>query len=543
LASATATVAARPSGAGALVPAPSLRERLATRSERSAYAEASCYADVQAFLAVLDERSAPVTRGVLAVTSGGREVPFVVASRPLVRTPSEAQALGRPIVYIQAGIHGGEVDGTEALLAMVRDFCLSTQKTLLEELVLVTVPLYNPDGTENAGAADVLRPYQAGPARVGTLENGSGVDLALDYVKAEAPETRGALAFVQAWRPDVFVDLRTYEDSFDTFSALFAPARHPAALFGARYARDRMLPAAAAELRAKFALATFVDGHFGRAQPLPVPPSGDATQDGWFADACYPRAGIDAMGLRGIAALRVAVNGHDAFEQRIYTTRACVETILGLCSDDADDIVALTRRMVHWSRGSVWIRAARDASPSMQAEIAWNDLVADPSGEEHAGIPPGYQYAGSDLSAVLPVYDRFVGTLTLGQPAGYLVPSMYVPLVRPLLATHGIAFEIQQGAQVRRVQRFVVDSFERAAEPVGGRRPVNLRGHWDPSEDYAAQSGALYVPTAQAAGPLVSVLLEPESEDGFYVWDVFGDAVRAAEAAPVLSVVAPLARA
>ena len=45
---------------------------------------------------------APLTFGFIGKTSEGRDIPYVIASRPQVRTPAQARALGRPIVH---GLH------------------------------------------------------------------------------------------------------------------------------------------------------------------------------------------------------------------------------------------------------------------------------------------------------------------------------------------------------------------------------------------------------------------------------------------------------
>src|SRR5579859_3384545 len=116
-----------------------------TRAERTNYAETSRYGDVVDFLRALVDRGAPVHVGSIGRTSEGREIPFVVASRPLVRSAAEAKKLGRPIVYVQGNIHAGEVEGKEALFALVRDLSLDGGPNLLDELVLVAVPIYNAD--------------------------------------------------------------------------------------------------------------------------------------------------------------------------------------------------------------------------------------------------------------------------------------------------------------------------------------------------------------------------------------------------------------
>ena len=81
-----------------------------TRAERTNYLETSTYADVVQFLDSLQKAGLPVSIGVLGRSTEGREIPFAIASRPLVHTAEEARRLGRPIVYVQANIHAGEVE-------------------------------------------------------------------------------------------------------------------------------------------------------------------------------------------------------------------------------------------------------------------------------------------------------------------------------------------------------------------------------------------------------------------------------------------------
>src|SRR5688572_14989665 len=85
-----------------------------TKPERTGFAETSSYQDVVEFLDAL-EKAAPgkLVRGTIGTSVQGRALPFVIASRPLVRTPAEARRSGKPIVYVQGNIHAGEVEGKE----------------------------------------------------------------------------------------------------------------------------------------------------------------------------------------------------------------------------------------------------------------------------------------------------------------------------------------------------------------------------------------------------------------------------------------------
>ncbi|HEV8237279.1 MAG TPA: M14 family zinc carboxypeptidase, partial [Gemmatimonadaceae bacterium] len=91
-----------------------------THAERTNFTETSRYSDVVQFVDSLRLLGAKIHIGSIGKTSEGRDIPFIVASRPLVETPQEAKRLQRPIVYVQANIHAGEVEGKEALQSILR---------------------------------------------------------------------------------------------------------------------------------------------------------------------------------------------------------------------------------------------------------------------------------------------------------------------------------------------------------------------------------------------------------------------------------------
>ncbi|HEV2017676.1 MAG TPA: M14 family zinc carboxypeptidase, partial [Gemmatimonadaceae bacterium] len=90
---------------------------------------------MRGFLDSLRKLRAPLVFGSIGKTNEGREIPYVIASRPLVSTPSAAKRLGRPIVYVQGNIHAGEVEGKDALLALLRDLTFSSTPNALDSIV------------------------------------------------------------------------------------------------------------------------------------------------------------------------------------------------------------------------------------------------------------------------------------------------------------------------------------------------------------------------------------------------------------------------
>ena len=91
-----------------------------TKAESSGFKETSTYADVVKFLDELKASGAPIEIRSSGTSFEGKKIPLVIAARPMVKTPAEAARSGKLIVYIQANIHGGEVEGKEASQIFLR---------------------------------------------------------------------------------------------------------------------------------------------------------------------------------------------------------------------------------------------------------------------------------------------------------------------------------------------------------------------------------------------------------------------------------------
>jgi hypothetical protein len=217
-------------------------KRPLTRAERTNFTETSHYDDVVMFIDSLKVLGAKIATGSIAKTVEGRELPYVIASRPLITTPAEARRLNRPVAYIQANIHAGEIEGKEAMQSLLRDLLFDKKKNVLDSIVLIVQPIYNADGNEKWGPQERNRGAQNGPEMVGTRQNASGWNLNRDYIGADAPETKGAFAMLTKWNPDLFMDLHTTDGSMHAYALTYAPPLTPTAINVIPYAQNTMLP-------------------------------------------------------------------------------------------------------------------------------------------------------------------------------------------------------------------------------------------------------------------------------------------------------------
>lgn len=534
-----ATVAAGCSAAsrGAPTVAAPPRALPATRAERTGYLETSRYADVVAFLDTLRTRGGPFVFGSIGKTSEGRDIPYVVASRPVVHSAAEARASGKPIVYVQGNIHAGEVEGKEALLALLRDLGAASSPGVLDSIVLVAVPIYNADGNERFGPQSRQRTEQNGPELVGQRPNAQGLDLNRDYVKAEAPETRASLAMFDAWDPDVFVDLHTTDGSFHGYTLTYAPSLNPAARLGI-YTR-MLLAELRKRVRDREGFETFDYGNFSDAFGNEV--SADTVHSGWYTYDHRPRFGTNYYGLRGRIGILSEAYSHDPFGRRVKSTYAFVKQLLSLVAER--DVLRHTRVAAAAVRGLV-----RDTIP-LRATLP-NQTTSQPvtfevlartgdSSLTQPGVPRGLRRTGELRTRMMPVFDRFVPTLFRPLPRFYAVPDADTAVIAAL-GRHGIVVltGAVDGPLVHGpIDQFVIDSVVRSPRPFQGHHEVRLVGRWEHAA--SPRTGLVLVPTDQSLGRLAAYLLDPESDDSFTTWNAFDAALGAGRVHPVMRAASP----
>lgn len=490
-----------------------------TVPERTAYARTSTHAEVLAFLDSLAAHGAGVTVGQLGTSTQGRRIPYVIAARPMVATPAEARRSGKPVLYIQANIHAGEVEGKEAVQVLLRELTLGSLRSLLDSVIVLAVPIYNTDGNDAFGPSDRNRPGQNGPGVVGLRPNGQGYDLNRDYVKQEAPETRASLAFITEWDPDLFMDLHTTNGSYHGYALTWSPGLNANTTPANAWVQDRALPEIRQRTRARHAVETFAYGNFRNQEP-------DSLVLGWVTYESVPRFGSNLMGMSRLSVLSEAYS-NDTFERRIAATSAfVVETIRYMVArrDDARRVLAAT---IAARPDSVTIRSTF-APPLRDTVIAEITHAAG----EGAGPFARRVRTGEMRRVVMPVVDRFMAAQREAIPVAYVLDPQWTDVVERL-RRQGVLVEQLQQPWTGTSERFVVGSAVQSPRPFEGHRMMRVEGSWKAATSDSLPAGTFLVPTAQRLGMVAAFLLEPASEDGYTTWNFFDRALRVRAAHPV----------
>ncbi|MCP4451207.1 MAG: hypothetical protein GY809_07075, partial [Planctomycetes bacterium] len=88
---------------------------LLTVAESSEFTRTSLHDDVMAFVHQLQERSDHIRVETLCQSAEGRDVPLLILGDPVPASVAQLKHDERLVVYVQANIHAGEVEGKEAV--------------------------------------------------------------------------------------------------------------------------------------------------------------------------------------------------------------------------------------------------------------------------------------------------------------------------------------------------------------------------------------------------------------------------------------------
>jgi hypothetical protein len=490
-----------------------------TTAERTEYRETSSHADLIVFLDSLSVRTPDIRRWSIGRSPEGRDIPVLLVARPMVDGPAAAHRTGKPLVYVQGNIHAGEVEGKEALQALVRDITTAGLTPLLDSVILLVVPIYNADGNERFAPGTQNRPGQNGPDRVGERGNGQGLDLNRDYVKLEAPESRASLRLINEWDPDFFIDLHTTNGSYHGYLLTYSPGLNPNSPASNEYVRDRFLPAIRERMRQRHRQETFWYGNFRNQTP-------DSLTQGWETYDARPRFGTNLAAMRGRFSILSEAYSNAPFRERVLVTYNFVREVLSLAAEQGEQIRALNAGSERFAPDSVTLRSVL-APPAVQEVIA---EITEPAGDG-AGPFASRRRTGVFRSIRMPVYDRFTAARKEIRPAGYLLPPQHGHLVE-LLRLQGVIVQRLRSRWQGPAESFTVDSVTAARNAFEGHRTVVVEGRWIPG-DITAQPGWYFVSTGQRLGVLASYLLEPASEDGFLTWNFLDRDIRPRATYPV----------
>ena len=494
-----------------------------TAAEQSDFRQTTRYTEVMAFISEVVGRSPDMYLTSMGTTSEGRSIPLVVVGKVTDPSPEAVRASGKTRIYVQGGIHAGEICGKEALLILLRELSDGQHSEWADSVVLLLNPLYNPDGNERVSPTN--RRGQHGPVEgMGQRPNAMDLDLNRDQMKLDAPESRALVGLYSAYDPHLSVDLHTTNGSHHGYHLTYAPPLPPSTPPEIdEFLRGQWLPEITREVKAETGWDMYYYGGNRGAR--------GGQEAGWYTFSHQPRYVSNYIGIRGRFGILGEAYSYASFQERVEISYWLTREIIDFASSNSAEIQRRTaaadaRSIVGDSMG---VRAVPQRSET-PVTILMGDVV-----EEENPISGQTMLLRTDTQTPTEMYE--FGTF---QPSEWetVPPAYFIPPglddVRELLAAHGVqTVAVHETPQDLKVEVFHVDSLSTSEREYQGHQAQEVWGSYQAAEPMVLPAGTIMVPMNQPLARVVFLLLEPRSDDGLVAWGLLGDSLVGDEPYPV----------
>ncbi len=482
-----------------------------THAEKTNYNETPTYAETVAYSKRLAEASNSIEYRSFGKSGQGRDLPLIIASEAAVFSPEAAKAKGKAVVLIQACIHSGEPDGKDAGFALLRDIAITnTSAGLLENVVLLFIPIYNTDGHERSSPYNRIN--QNGPSKMGWRTTATYQNLNRDYMKADTPETRAWLKLWNEWQPDLFIDCHVTDGADYRCNITYHHEHHQGVEAGlVQWQRDlfggKVAPATEAAGNVISWYLEFIDN-----RDLTL-----GTRD--FNGS--PRFSTGYVPMRNRPGILIETHMIKDYKSRVIGTYDFLKAALTEVNRDPKRLFEVGKNADEVTLKQVAGRSEFPTNFEITEEVTPFQLKAFKYITDHSEISNDTRvvYGTEPLDLTVPMYQTFRVTESVTPPWAYIVPSQWSEVIEVILA-HGIETKTLSRTTEIEVESYLFTNVRWPDGPFEGRhmpsfdlKLVNERREFP--------RGSLIIPTSQHAARVVMSLLEPKAPDSFAHWGFF----------------------
>ncbi len=484
-----------------------------TPSEATDYRQTPRYQETIEYSKRLDQASELIAYKSFGKSGEGRDLPLLIAAKGRTFTSEAAKKSGKAIIFIQACIHAGESDGKDAGLALLRDIAITKIRLdLLENAVILFIPIYNVDGHENFSQFNRIN--QNGPEEMGFRANASNLNLNRDYMKADAPETRAWLRLWNEWKPDFFIDCHVTDGADFRYNITYEYAHFQESSqfiknWMSEYFEKKVIPKVENE---------------GNVVTHYLQFNGREVTSGVSTFIATPRYATGYTPLRNRAGVLIETHMLKPYKSRVRGTydllRYTIEEIgknkisLFEANKKADSETVERGKTYDPERQFPLILEITEKATTFQLKgIEYRLEDSDISGTKRL------IYGTKPLDITINKFDDAKIEAGIAPPLYYIIPSQWRDVTN-VLQMHGIKFERINKPLKIEVESYRLTQAKWATNSFEGRLTVSYKTN-PIKEIREFATNSVIVPLAQENANVAIHLLEPQSNDSFAYWGFF----------------------
>ncbi len=483
-------------------------EKWKTVFENSGYLSTADYEKSMSYFKMFAENYPEVKMSSFGKSPQGRDLNFLIISKDKLFTPESVKKAGKPVVFIVNGIHSGEIEGKDACMLLLREILVTKEKKeLIEDAVLIIVPIFSVDGHERK--SKYSRINQNGPEEMGWRTTAQNLNLNRDWIKADAPEMQAMLKLFSKWLPDLFIDTHTTDGADYQYTVTYGLDKFQNLYSGlAGMVKKDLIPHLEKRVEEQGFLISPYAG-FKAGQP-------DSGLVDWPST---PRFSNGYATVRNRIGLLVETHMMKPYKERVFGTKAILvaaleyvkhnKTALLRMNNEADS-ETVRRFAKEKNYFPLIFKVNNNASTYKYKGIEAVKEMSSISGATKI------VYTGKTYEKTIPYFNDVSIMDSVTAPFAYIIPREWSIIV-DRLALHGVKIDTVDKEITLEVQRYIFKNVKFNSAPYEGRQPVTCQ--YDTyTEKVNVKKGSFIVRTDQRTFKIILMAMEPKSGDSFLRW-------------------------
>lgn len=484
-----------------------------TKFESSDFLETVTYEECVNFSKQLAANSPMIHYREIGKSPQQRAIPMLIVDKDGFTDAQDIKNGGRIILYIQAGIHAGEPDGTDAMFLILRDMVVQQKGLeLLDKVSILFIPSFNVDGV--ARRSPYNRINQNGPKEMGWRTNSRNLNLNRDYMKADSPEMKAWLSVFNEYLPDLFIDCHTTDGADYQYVATYALET-----FGnmdkdlSQWTKEVYEPYLVNEMDKKdspiFPYVTFRNWHDPRS--------------GLIRSVGTPMISQGYTALQNRVGLLIETHMLKAYKPRVFATRDMIIATLETMNKEAQKLKELNHAAdvlmssPKWGPEKLAIRYDVDYS-----DTAYVDFLGKEYDVVKSDLTGGdwFQYSTQNTTFHLQLFEKQKVSEEVELPLAYIIPVEYQD-VQEIMKAHGIQYQITTKVSEVFIDTYKFSNQKWASSSFEGRQMLQDFDMEEVQKKIKFEAGAMIVPVRQRAMKVLVYLLEPKADNSLVSWGYF----------------------
>lgn len=413
----------------------------------------------------------------------------------------------KTVILINNGIHPGEPDGIDASMMLARDW-LTGKIKLPSNVAIAIISVYNTGGCRNRNS--YTRANQNGPIAYGFRGNAQNLDLNRDFIKQDAREARSFSRLFHWLQPDMQIDTHVSDGAdFQHVMTLISTQYDQLGEPLGSWLKHQLLPDIVRRMQqTNWDIIPYVDfelSDFDKGMQM-------------FFDT--PRYSSGYASLFGCLSFIPETHMLKPFGQRVTATYDLLKSFVQLASEKNDSIRQLrTAWMAARSADSLYtIRWKPDSSRFSEIRFSGYETVQRIS--EATQLPMMYYDHGKPYTKTVRFFDQYVPARQIRKPRYYVLPQGWPDVLERLQSNQVQWKRLQQDSSIR-VESYHIDAYTSSAKPYEKHHRNTQVQVSVKQENKLFRKGDYLISLDQPASRYLMTALEPESDDGFFAWNLF----------------------